>query len=1076
MNNTGKKSNKKINESYSAKKVDRHKISPVKKKTISSKNIFPQDTTFTINKNNNIKINEENVIANILKTNNDEHKYPLDEKEKINHKIKYFKKTSSTSITIDNDYKEIGDFSFINVSQKVKPFIYKPKKTQEYSSHAFNNFNFLDIANTYRMIINIIVDDDSFHSSNDLLKIFESIFLSLNSLGEINITNKDFLVCIFFQHFSSEETFKDIFPGLNFYSSRNWNIKMNTFYCSYGEVLSVNDTPINVLLFYKESSTFIEIYKFFYCNILNDLISLISVDPQEIGKTFLLVNWPNGKIYEKSSNKYHKSRILSNIFRICNNRNMILIPDINYNPYNKKDYFGYLLKYNLDSDKVNVDLLWDIMCEYPIDHRFFYVNMNFKLYSIIKDYYQNNIINIYSSVYYHDYNFSIYLKKKTKNIKIQKIQQVKIEYNDIPSNLITFFFDFSLKRGSEYANYFGLISYFFSCNNLTISKFFQKFVIYFKIISFIIEFFWLGLSLLISYAVFNECFRGDKNNIDYFCSFGYAIIEILLLLVSTIFIKNKPRIKLNKINRNLKGNKDSYIILLILYIIHYAYNIFFIVSAIIAIIHIDQEKNDEENNENYTFKKNYFSLLLIIILLFYILPIFIRPSNLTSKGFLYYLIFQLLNSACFFHIPYLFTCIRNINSKKKNIESLYISIYLLLNGLLTIICLVFDTKRQRRIDFFYAISIILAFLSGIKLIFLVIGMCFQNRFNKKISTGQIPQYNIVNSENDKNLNDNYTNYINNNNKIDNFNKNESQYAIKYFNDFQKDNEINIYNSEFKIRNKLEKEYSSQLNIVPKNSLGLNQSEERENNKDEIKSQKSIKFSKKNLKLEEVKDNQITNNNKNNLNNEFNIHTNENEEQQMDKEFALDNQIIEKINNNNFKKLEYPYTSKKNNNEFGNYFDNNCNYSYNNDEFNYGYSSNYNMEINNNSQSQPQMFSLEQNDINNENNFNNKNENINNNSQSQPQIIDLDQNDIYNENNFNNKNENINNNSQSQPQMFALDQNDIYNENNSINKIANINNNSQSQPQMFALDQNDIYNESNSINKIENININDGTNL
>ena len=90
---------------------------------------------------------------------------------------------------------------------------------------------------------------------------------------------------------------------------------------------------------------------------MNDLITLISVNPSEIGKTFLVVNWPNGKIYEKSINKYHRSRILSNIFRISNNRNMILIPDINYHPYSKKDYFGYLLKYNFDSDKVYVNLM-----------------------------------------------------------------------------------------------------------------------------------------------------------------------------------------------------------------------------------------------------------------------------------------------------------------------------------------------------------------------------------------------------------------------------------------------------------------------------------------------------------------------------------------------------------------------------------------------------------------------------------------------------------------------------------------------------------------------------------------------
>ena len=118
---------------------------------------------------------------------------------------------------------------------------------------------------------------------------------------------------------------------------------------------------------------------------------------------------------------------------------MILIPDINFFPYNKKDYFGHIHRYNINSDKIHVNLLWDMMCEYPIDHRFFFIDMNFKLYLILKEYYQNNKISIYSNEFYHDYHLSIYLKKQTKNIVIQKIKQVKIEYNDLSSNLINFF-------------------------------------------------------------------------------------------------------------------------------------------------------------------------------------------------------------------------------------------------------------------------------------------------------------------------------------------------------------------------------------------------------------------------------------------------------------------------------------------------------------------------------------------------------------------------------------------------------------------------------------------------------------
>ena len=743
------------------------------------KNKYPLDTIMKIKTYDSEKKNnkEENIISTIIQSNAiKKDLFNEQEDEKMENKILFEGKKPPN--TKNNYYKEVGHFSFINISEKVKPFLYEPKKNNEYTSHAFNNFYFLDIVNTYKMVINIIVDDDSLQSSFNLLSIFELIILSLKSLKEINISYKNFIVCIFFQHISSKEIFGQIFPNLDFFEIKNICKKMDTFCCSHGRVLSVNDTPINILNFYKESASFVEVNKFFFGNVLNDLISLINADAKEIGKTFLVVNWPNGKIYAQSSNKHFKSEILSNIFRICNNRNMILIPDINYYPYDKDDYFGYINKYNFDSDKVYINLIWDMMCAYPIDHRFFFINMNYNLYLIINEYYQNDHISIYSNEYYHDYNLSIYLQLQKINVVIQKIQQVKIEYSSLPLNLIDVFYDFTLKRGSEIANSLKLLPYFLTLRNLTFVKFLQKFVLLFKLICFIAEFFWLGLSLIISYAVFNETFYSKENNLDYFCSLGYAIIVILLIFISSLFIKNKPKIKRNISSRNVKRNKESYCILLILYIVHYIYNIFFLICCIIAVINVSKGKNEKKEDNYYIFSKNYFILLLILNILFALFPTFIRAANLPTKGFLLYLFLQFPNSTCFFHIPYLFVCTRNINSKKKSIESLYISLYLLLNGIFTVICIVFDTKRQRRMDFFYVISTVLLSLNGIKIIILISGCCWQNRFNNKISYGQIPQYNIVNSEYENNIN--CKKIIKYNTKYEKNNKNEMNNDIETF--------------------------------------------------------------------------------------------------------------------------------------------------------------------------------------------------------------------------------------------------------------------------------------------------------
>ena len=763
--------------------------------------MYPQDTIIDVQTNK-----EKKIKSTILQTNNIKKDiYNEEEGDKIENNNLNKKKTSL--IMEHDDCEKDGEFSsFINISDKVKSFIYKPQKNNEYTSHAFNNFHFLDIANKYKMIINIIIDDDSYQSSFNLSTIYQSIILSLDSLNEINISNKDFLICIFFQHFSKEETFKQLFKDLDFLETKNKSKKLNTFCCSYGEVLSKIETTLNTLIFYKESSSYIEIYKFFFCNVLNDLMTMINADAKEIGKTFLVVNWPNGKIIDETISKYSKSRILSNIFRISNNRNMILIPDIIYQPHDKKDYFGYINKYNYESDKVYINLIWDMMCAYPIDHRYFYINMNYDLYLIFREYYQNDIINVYANEYYHDYNLSIYLQKKTKNVVIQKFQQVKIAYTSLPLNLLDIFYDFTLKRGSEMANSLKLITYFIHFRNLTCVKVLQKFVLLFKLICFLAEFFWLGLSLLISYAIFNELFGSDGNNLDYFFILGYAIIVILLIFISSIYIKNNPKIKKNISKRYIKRNEESYSIILILYIIHYVFNVFFFVCCIIAVIKVANGENENiDDKDYYIFKKKYTIYLLIFNILFAIFPNFIRASNLTTKGFFYYLILQFPNSTCFFHIPYLFLCVRNINPETKSLESLYTSLFFLLNGIFTVICIVFDTKRQRRMDFFYVIATVLLVINGIKIIILLFGCCWQNRFNGKIFTGQIPQYDFINTENNKDNKDN--------NNVNNMNNN-----IRY-NRKEKNNKINFYNKKMKKNGSElhEKIYSSQINIKEQNN-------------------------------------------------------------------------------------------------------------------------------------------------------------------------------------------------------------------------------------------------------------------
>ena len=109
--------------------------------------------------------------------------------------------------------------------------------------------------------------------------------------------------------------------------------------------------------------------------------------------------------------------------------------------------------------------------------------------------------------------------------------------------------------------------------------------------------------------------------------------------------------------------------------------------------------------------------------------------------------------------------------------------------------------------FFFVIATVLLAINGIKIIILLFGCCWQNRFNSKIFTGQIPQYDLINTENNKDKDNNNINNKNNN----------IRYNIYYRK--EKNDKINNYNKKMnKKSNKLpDKEYSSQLNIKEQNN-------------------------------------------------------------------------------------------------------------------------------------------------------------------------------------------------------------------------------------------------------------------
>ena len=225
----------------------------------------------------------------------------------------------------------------------------------------------------------------------------------------------------------------------------------------------------------------------------------------------------------------------------------------------------------------------------------------------------------------------------------------------------------------------------------------------------------------------------------------------------------------------MKLKSEGFNIILILYIVHYIYFFFFIICALIAIIHIKQGKYaDIRDREYYVLNTNYVIILLFSNIAIYFLPSFFNFSNITSKGFLYYILLFLPCAPTFFHFPSVFTFMKTINSKEKKSEAKYIILYIVLNGMLTVLCLVFDTTRQNRMNFLSVIVFVISLLNVIKLIVSIIGMCLIKR-NKKIFEKYLKDNDNINLREDINFSEdkddnNENNILTNTNLVINDNK------------------------------------------------------------------------------------------------------------------------------------------------------------------------------------------------------------------------------------------------------------------------------------------------------------------
>ena len=592
--------------------------------------------------------------------------------------------------------KKLGNFSFLEVNEKINPFKYRVSTIQTSPS----NFNFLDDRTQYSLIIPIIIENDSLSNSRKLRNTMNSLFLSLPELIQIGISNQNILICLFFLHFSSNKTFSQIYPNTDYLAACcTGDLDYN---CSSCYIVSSTGIPINIISFNKNHSTHVECLKCFYLFILNDIkyyntISIIEDEKKIFNNTFYILNWQNGIIPEKNT--------ISNLIKTATEP-MIIFPAVHSLPNN---LFGEILEFYYLYIQIYSYYYYNVTSSCPIEHKFSLIKIDKKLYQVMKNYFTYYIYND-AELYYHDFKLGIFLLNN--GYHTYYINQINVFYYERTLNFNEFMMNYCKQKSSYILIFFDLLNSFILWSNMNFFKFVKKIFLFFQLLELIIDFLYIGFTILIIFSFLSEAFIDEDERIVIFFTVIYSIMTICSCCFSLISPKENGRDKT----------------FIYFHVFFYCYFIFFIISSLFAIIRISHNKN------NYKFKSPPMILLIILNIIFIIGPSFFHLRKVIKNifsGFKFFIItFPGLYSVFKFH--YLINCFdlygQSIYSKRKfgnrflnERKKVQIFLFLISNSAIAFICF-FLISTSRRIIFIYIIGILYTIINGQQFIAIIIGI------------------------------------------------------------------------------------------------------------------------------------------------------------------------------------------------------------------------------------------------------------------------------------------------------------------------------------------------------------------
>lgn len=597
---------------------------------------------------------------------------------------------SDDDINLDEDTK-LGNFSFLEVDMNILPFKYKLHS----SDKPMKTLSFVTAKQEFSLVIYLCVEDDSLATSRKLKKTLDTIYLSLPELEKIGITNKNILILMYFLKFSAEKTFNQIYPQMDYLSSCCTNDP--NFNCAFLYCLSATGIPISVLAFNKNNSTRVESLKCFYLNAINDIFFF---NPQQEKVRINVILWENGMLPSTTA--------IAQLIKSSGEKPMAAIPLIDSIPNN---LYGEIQQFDIVLQQIYYLHYYDMTASSPLDHRFYYINIDENIYKVIKRYF-NEYINPDAGVQYHDFKFGIFLDLfgyetfYIKEICVYYIEN-NISFNDFMKNTTE-------KKAGNFLVFFTLItSLFTQCSNIYCFQVLKKIFLFFQVLEILFEFIRPSITILIVYCVFQEAFTNQDERLTTF----FIVLYSIFLICSMCFSLISP---------NQTGDDKTFTLLNVLFTLFF----YLIFACGIVAIHFVRINNIDDA---YHFKLVAMVVMMVLNVVFIAVPVVfhcdkIKP-NLTRMIKYMFIAYPSYLTVFSFHALMNFTDQYGHNEHKGKQDTLvlnerkkiFLLLFVLTNSFIGFICF-FLTTRTQRVNGILVLGILITVFNGVEMCAIVIGI------------------------------------------------------------------------------------------------------------------------------------------------------------------------------------------------------------------------------------------------------------------------------------------------------------------------------------------------------------------